>query len=239
MFKPAGSFESSFNNATEDQFNKAIAFQQRYPPPSNTTPPADRIQVVLRLGLDAWRFIPDPSASGIVTSTDYSVTFTQVADQCCLSNHPLLPSNGLEYSYFEVYVSDVQYSPHTTVISVGVATKPYPSFRLIGWNAWSVGYHSDDGRLFNNDAFGGRLFASPYTKGHTVGCGYNPKTGAVFYTLNGTLLGEVVRGQPHPYHAAVGADGPCRLQINVGQQPFMYLPANGIATSIAPPSYSA
>lgn len=57
-----------------------------------------------------------------------------------------------------------------------------------------------------------------------VGCGYYPNEGVVFFTLNGTLLGNAPVADCRPYHAAVGADGPCRLVINVGQEPFRYEP---------------
>ncbi|KAJ1563398.1 Rsp5p-dependent ubiquitination, sorting of cargo proteins at the multivesicular body, partial [Nowakowskiella sp. JEL0078] len=85
----------------------------------------------------------------------------------------------------------------------------------------------DDGRAFENDYFGGRTFGSPFTKGQTVGCGYDPVSGSVYFTLEGILIGEATKSRSQrPYHAAVGADGRCTLRVNFGQRPFKYMAAN-------------
>ena len=51
-----------------------------------------------------------------------------------------------------------------TTIAIGISTKPYPYFRLPGWNQNSVGYHSNDGRKFWNDEFGGRDYGLGWGK---------------------------------------------------------------------------
>ncbi|KAJ3048159.1 Rsp5p-dependent ubiquitination, sorting of cargo proteins at the multivesicular body, partial [Quaeritorhiza haematococci] len=123
-------------------------------------------------------------------------------------------------------------------------------FRLVGWNRYSIGYHSDDGRLFKNDGFSGRLFGRRYGKGDTIGVGYHPTRGSVFFTLNGKVVGsqtdgassssssESLRGSVcegegdrHPYHIAVSADGPCVLVVNFGQKEFVYEEANRNASA--------
>jgi hypothetical protein len=99
--------------------------------------------------------------------------------------------------YFEITVVE---NPSNATIAVGLATKPYPNFRYVmvtilvslalikidpdifdrlpGWNEYSVGYHSDDGRKFNDDPLGGRDYGHEWgTPGDTIGCGYHPDTG--------------------------------------------------------------
>jgi len=100
---------------------------------------------------------------------------------------------------------------------------------LPGWNLYSVGYHSDDGRKFN-DAYGGRKYGPEWGKvGDTVGCGYYPATGYVFFTKNGRNLGTAFTGIRHLWYPTIGADGPCKLEVNFGDgaRPFRYNEARG------------
>ncbi|KAJ3269930.1 Rsp5p-dependent ubiquitination, sorting of cargo proteins at the multivesicular body, partial [Borealophlyctis nickersoniae] len=233
---PAGSAYASYYNAPQHAYAAGEQYQKQHPPPTGNTASEQDVLAVQKEGHAAWKFEVDSYAAGIVLDeTGFLVTFTQnkpgmdSVDRCCLSRCALTadPQNAERvFAYFEVTVQDILYGAKTPVISIGLATKPYPSFRLIGWNKFSVGYHSDDGRMFQNDGFGGKLFASPYTKNDTVGCGYDTIKGVVFFTLNGTFLGYAPSSEMHPYHAAVGADGPCQLRINVGQAPFVYQAAN-------------
>jgi len=81
--------------------------------------------------------------------------------------------------YFEITLQS-KLSKDTTV-AIGISTKPYPYFRLPGWNQNSVGYHSYDGRQFWNDEYDGRNYGPEWgEKGDVIGCGYKPKTCEVF-----------------------------------------------------------
>ncbi|KAI8800216.1 concanavalin A-like lectin/glucanase domain-containing protein [Cladochytrium replicatum] len=192
----------------------------------------------------------------VTMKTDgFSVEFNDMtAYASCLSELPLTDFNKTlgtrGYHYFEMTVVDKH---HHTAISVGVACKPYPPFRMIGWSKYSVGWHSDDGRAFHCDDSGihGIIFAQGsfeggskgrmYDKGDTVGVGYNPTTGEVFFTMNGEMLSDpsvpLIAGShtedyakpfaPHPFHIAVGASGAAIVTLNAGQKgPFKYAPAN-------------
>ncbi|CAG8576450.1 9841_t:CDS:2 [Paraglomus brasilianum] len=130
--------------------------------------------------------------------------------------------------YFEITVLS-NASPRDTTIAIGLATKPYPSFRLPGWNLNSVGYHSDDGHKFN-DAFGGRSYGPEWGQvGDTIGCRYYPDLGYVFFTKNGKNLGTAFTGMRYIWFPTIGADGLCKLQINFGdgKLPFRYPEARG------------
>jgi hypothetical protein len=129
--------------------------------------------------------------------------------------------------YFEITILEMH---PRAIIAVGLARGPYPGFRLPGWHHWSVGYHSDDGRLYLCDDEDGIAFHRPYREGDVVGVGIETKTGAVFFTRNGTRLPELaslkLKGDqvhlsklPCPEIAiwpTLGADGPCVVECNFG-----------------------
>ena len=56
-------------------------------------------------------------------------------------------------------------------IAIGYCAKPYPSWRLPGWERASLGVHGDDGRRFVNDTWGGKDFTTKFVEGETVGIG--------------------------------------------------------------------
>lgn len=123
--------------------------------------------------------------------------------------------------YFEITVRQANAE---VVMAIGLCTRPYPIFRMPGWNKFSVGYHSDDGHKFCDDATGGQPFGPSWTVGDTVGCGYCPHTGKVFFTKNGTLLADYAFSglRRHNYFASVGVDGPATISVNFGKLPFLF-----------------
>ncbi|CAI2163270.1 6548_t:CDS:2 [Funneliformis geosporum] len=130
--------------------------------------------------------------------------------------------------YFEVTVvskaTDVD-----TIISIGLSTKPYPYFRLPGWNKHSIGYQSNDGHLYHNDISSSREYGPAYNVGDIIGCGYKPSTKEVFYTKNGNYLGAYASSKnpfvapkddedslDHVWYPTIAANGQCKLEINFG-----------------------
>ncbi|ORZ15088.1 concanavalin A-like lectin/glucanase domain-containing protein, partial [Absidia repens] len=114
-------------------------------------------------------------------------------------------------------------------LAIGLTTRPYPLFRMPGWNRHSVGYHSDDGHKFCDDATGGQPFGPSWTKGDTVGCIYNVETGTVYFSLNGYLIGGGATGtgafsglESHVYYPSIGSDGSATVLVNFGAAPFKY-----------------
>jgi hypothetical protein len=161
-------------------------------------------------------------------------------DVTAQGTHPLLTVSeynpqtqyqiNVSQHYFEVTVLE---AGPDVVMAIGLCTRPYPLFRMPGWNKYSVGYHSDDGHKFCDDATGGQEFGPSWTRGDTVGCGYCPETGNVFYTLNGMLVGHAFSGlQRHYYFPSIGADGPALMQVNFGRHPFKYTLNNWVGQYI-------
>ncbi|TEY84124.1 hypothetical protein BOTCAL_0021g00190 [Botryotinia calthae] len=158
--------------------------------------------------------------------------------ECCtLTNLPVPKQN--EVYYWESKIYD---KPENTLISIGVATKPYPLFRLPGWHKYSVAYTSTGQRRYNQP-FSGPVYGPQYVQGDVIGVGYRPRTGTIFFTRNGKKLEDVAHGlKTQNLFPAVGANGPCTVHVNFGQSGFVFIEANvkkwGLAPmtgSLAPP----
>jgi hypothetical protein len=64
------------------------------------------------------------------------------------------------------------------------------SLAHIGWHKWTVGYHSDDGGIFDSQPR--RTVRTEYTfgLGSRVGCGVDYSKGEVFFTRDGEIIGR-------------------------------------------------
>ena len=129
-----------------------------------------------------------------------------------------------------------------TLISIGVTTKPYPLFRLPGLHKYSIAYDSTGHRRYNQP-FKPLVYGPAYVQGDVVGVGYRPRTGTIFFTRNGKKLEDIAHGlKTQNFFPTVGANGPCRVNVNFGQAGFVFIEANvkkwGLAPmtgSLAPP----
>ena len=137
--------------------------------------------------------------------------------------------------------------PPTTNVAVGLATKPYPSFRLPGHSRFSIAYHSNGDKSYNYP-FTSATFNSALKEGDVLGIGYRPRTGTVFYTRNGRKIDDAFTGlMNYNLFPTVGADGPCSVHVNLGQAGFVFIEANvkkwGLAPSVGtlapPPAYGS
>lgn len=126
--------------------------------------------------------------------------------------------------------------PTTTNVAIGLATKPYPSFRLPGLSRFSVGYHSS-GDKSHNYPFTARQCGSALKEGDVLGVGYRPRTGTVFFTKNGRKMEDAYTAfNNYNLFPTVGADGPCSVHINFGQSGFVFIEANVKKWGLAPSS---
>ena len=75
--------------------------------------------------------------------------------------------------YFEVRVLAMggHRAREAAGIAIGFCAKPYPAWRLPGWQRASLGVHGDDGRRFVNDPDGGIDFTRAFQPDETVGIG--------------------------------------------------------------------
>lgn len=166
--------------------------QLQYPP--NSLPTDITLSQFLSIqekGVSAWSFEPDyETLNSLLVHARTEITFLPdpASSSCVQSNLPLPKLN--EVYYWEVKLFDL---PPNTNVAVGLATKPYPPFRLPGHSRYSVAYHSNGDKSFNYP-FTATSFGSSLMEGDILGIGYRPRTGTVFFTRNGRKLDDAYVG---------------------------------------------
>jgi len=105
--------------------------------------------------------------------------------------------------YFEVRVRSIGPGDDSG-LGMGFVAMPYPTWRLPGWERASIGVHSDDGRKYVNDKWGGKDFTDAFVAGETYGIGLDFSISEVppsyesqalslktevFFTKNGKKIG--------------------------------------------------
>jgi len=136
-------------------------------------------------------------------------------------------------SYFEIDILKENHrdSWQDSCISIGIGRKPDTLQIHCGWISETIGYHSDDGGIYNGQA--NRKFTSieRFEEGDTVGCGFMKKNNFVkyFFTKNGRIVftGMTVIVDEDIY-ALVGYDDYHPIEINLGQKSYSYNLKNNI-----------
>lgn len=157
-------------------------------------------------------------------------------DSCLITSSPLyfayidspVHSGKPKTVYYEVEILSMGYAGTNSesTIALGYCAMPYPTWRMPGWERASLGIHSDDGRRYVNDTWGGKDFTRPFGKGDTVGIGlrfsvpesppdYNvdPRPGLVkssievFFTKNGDYCGDWNLHEELDHELDQGIDG--------------------------------
>jgi ankyrin repeat protein len=105
-----------------------------------------------------------------------------------------------DFPYFEVKILNLGAKG---AVGIGLAREDYPLDCEPGWLHGSVGFLSDDGKLFTGDGIG-RAFSHSSVQGDVVGCGIDFKqseitnnTVTVFYTRNWSKIGQTKIVMPH------------------------------------------
>ncbi|KAI9735389.1 MAG: Rsp5p-dependent ubiquitination, sorting of cargo proteins at the multivesicular body [Claussenomyces sp. TS43310] len=219
------------------EYLRAKAFVESNPPDSLPTDISlSQYLAIQEKGVSAWEFEPELEIANCFVAGRTEIEFFD-SECTVMSNLPVPKQN--EVYYWESKIYD---KPESTLISIGMATKPYPLFRLPGWHKYSVAYTSTGHRRYNQ-SFNPTMYGPPYVQGDVVGVGYRPRTGTVFFTRNGKKLEDVAHGlKSQNLFPAVGANGPCAVHVNFGQSGFVFIEANvkkwGLAPttgSLAPP----
>ncbi|RUS15149.1 concanavalin A-like lectin/glucanase domain-containing protein [Endogone sp. FLAS-F59071] len=192
-------------------YERARAWQESNPPESTPTDiTLSQYLSIQEKGVSAWEFEPD------IETNIYVVGRTEIAfyygESCIQTNLPL-PKNQEVY-YWEAKIFE---KPTTTTIAIGVATKPFPNWRLPGWNRHSIGYFSDTGHKRFNQPFTSRPYGPTFNEGDVIGVGYRHRTGTIFFTRNGRKLEDAYTGLRFNLFPTVGANGPCQVHVNLGQ----------------------
>lgn len=204
-------------------------------------------------GVSAWAFEPDyEDTPSLYVEQRTEIVFLadgpgmhprEGGGNSVMANLPLPKLN--EVYYWEVKMYD---KPAATEVAIGLATKPFPSFRLPGWNRHSIGYFASDGFKSHNFPFTASSYGPPLAEGDVLGVGYRPRTGTVFFTRNGKKMDDAYTGlQKFNLFPTVGANGACTVHVNLGQAGFVFIEANvkkwGLAPMIGtlapPPAYGS
>ncbi|WEW54828.1 Protein ssh4 [Emydomyces testavorans] len=227
----------SMDELQQAEYMRAKAFIQANPPESAQTDISlSQFLAIQEKGVSAWEFEPELEIANCFVEARTEIEFF---DSVCSvqSNLPVPKQN--EVYYWEAKIYD---KPETTLISIGMATKPYPLFRLPGFHKTSISYQSTGHRRYNQP-FIPPSYGPEFVQGDVIGVGYRPRNGTIFFTRNGKKLDDVAHGLKSPnFFPTVGANGPCTVHVNFGQLGFVFIEANvkkwGLAPmtgSLAPP----
>ncbi|TEA11859.1 Protein ssh4 [Colletotrichum sidae] len=227
----------SMDDMQRTEYLRAKAFINVNPPDSvQTDISLSQYLAIQEKGVSAWEFEPELEIANCFVEARTEIEFFD-SECTVMSNLPVPKQN--EVYYWEAKIYD---KPETTLISIGMATKPYPLFRLPGFHKHSAAYLSTGHRRCNQP-FNATSYAPQYVQGDVIGVGYRPRTGTIFFTRNGKKLEDVIHGvKSQNFFPAVGANGPCIIHVNFGQAGFVFIEANvkkwGLAPmtgSLAPP----
>lgn len=240
-------------------YKQAKVFLRLNPPDLSTElSVADYMQIEEK-GIGAWYFDPNkglpPGTVKVENKLDLGFSFLQShvkpSYPCLIQTNLPIPRQN-EVTYFEAKIFELPHVDSTTV-SIGIATKPYPFFRLPGRHEFSVAYDSTGSRRFNNPFALNEKEASAFPRlyqGDVVGIGYKARSGTIFFTRNGKKLSEKSIGGHIKYvtcllYPTIGASKDCKIQVNLGQLGFVFIEANvkkwgfaNVECSLpAPPAY--
>ncbi|KAK6499515.1 hypothetical protein TWF506_004145 [Arthrobotrys conoides] len=146
------------------------------------------------------------------------------------ADHPF-PPRATETSYFEVEIQsiDPESGPSdSSTVLIGLCGEfAFLGNAAPGWNRWTVGYHGDDGGMFEENGTSSRRLGNKFGIGNTVGCGVDYELGDYYFTLDGKI--EARSKAENQYfisrklYPVVGQYGSaCKVLVNFGQKPFKW-----------------
>ncbi|CCD26500.1 Ear1p NDAI_0H03270 [Naumovozyma dairenensis CBS 421] len=222
-------------------------------------------QFIEEEGAGAWEFQPNSNLPNdtIIIENKTEITFLNYNyDASIMTNLPIPCIKQQKVYYLEFKIFELENSNSTTtldysnneILSFGLATNPYPYFRLPGRHHHSISYDSNGARRFN-DSFKlpselSNIFPQ-MERGDVIGIGYRVRSGTVFFTRNGKKLnekpigGHIKNWKLKYIYPIVGTNVPCKIHVNLGTYGFVFTEANvkkwGYAKShgkkLPPPSY--
>lgn len=227
------------------------------------------IQYIEDEGAAAWEFRPDPNLPNdtiLVENKTEVIFLNNNYDASIMTTLPIPCINKVYYCEFKIFEWNTQQSNSGDtmdeledkqvegLISFGLASSPYPYFRLPGRHHNSIAYDSNGDRRVNTSFPLDESLTSIFPKcerGDVIGVGYRTRSGTIFFTRNGKKVNEKdcgghIRGWKFKYlYPCIGANIPCRIHANFGTFGFVYIEANvkkwGYARitgmKLPPPSY--
>ncbi|KUI52848.1 Protein ssh4 [Cytospora mali] len=227
----------TMDDMQRSEYLRAKAFITSNPPESvQTDISLSQYLAIQEKGVSAWEFEPELEIANCFVEGRTEIEFFD--SECTVMTNLPVPKQNEVY-YWEAKIYD---KPEATMLAIGMATKPYPLFRLPGFHKHSVAYFSNGFKRLNQP-FNHTPYGPQFVQGDVIGCGYRPRTGCIFFTRNGKKLDDAVHGVKNQnFFPAIGANGPATVHVNFGQAGFVFIEANvkkwGLAPmtgSLAPP----
>ncbi|KAJ2556937.1 cysteine protease [Coemansia sp. RSA 1933] len=188
-------------------------------------------EAVIEHGANAWEFVPAQANGGVDVHNRTEIDFGD-GEHSLVANMQM-PNEQRVY-YFEVRLDRL---PRDTNVALGVAMRDYPPLRMAGWAPNSIALHTLDGCIYHCHPLDvcKQVDMSPHTS-DTLGVGWRPNSGKVFFTVNGAIVCHLRTAWAHKrMYPIVSADGPCSLNVNVGARAFVLAHANMRHWGLAPP----
>lgn len=226
----------TLDESAQHSYYRAKAFQELHPPNSISTDISlSQFLTIQEKGVSAWEFEPDLQVTNCFVECRTEVLFYD--SECSVQTNLPIPKQN-DVIYWEAKIFE---KPDTTLIAIGLASKPYPLFRLPGMNRHSYAYYSDATRR-ESQPFYAKSYAVEFFQGDVIGVGYRPRNGSIFFTRNGKRFEDIIHNARMNLFPTIGANGPCTVHVNFGQSGFVFIEANvkkwglaPMAGSLAPP----
>lgn len=152
------------NQADQSDLDRAKKYLKKHP--ANTkgvilmSDPNESIKMELPVVFNDFPFLgTSPSVSikeGFVSIQSESFCTIQSNQQLDITYH---------LRSFTVKILKLNPLSNRDSIAIGFATKPYPAWRMPGWEENSIAYHSDDGSLYHNNVNYGTNIGKPLVQG--------------------------------------------------------------------------
>lgn len=219
-----------FTDFERQNYFDGLNYQEVNPPQTNpigATLTEEQREYIVDRGIQAYLFQQEnvsalsESIPSVIIEDKLDVRFTSSEPNSAILNYPL-PVHDNDTVYFEVKLYEF---PQGSKLSIGVATKPYPGFRLPGYNKYSIAYESN-GTVRINQPFYSPQIWTKLIEGDVLGVGFKPRSGTIFFTHNGKKLLEAVHGVRMDLFPIIGSQGPSKLNVNLGQLGFVFIEAN-------------
>ncbi|KAJ1736708.1 Protein ssh4 [Coemansia sp. Benny D160-2] len=188
-------------------------------------------EFVVEHGASAWEFVPAHENAGAAVHNRTEVEFAG-GEHSLIANMQI--PNAQRVYYYEVRLDSL---PEGTGVALGVAMRSYPPLRMAGWARNSVAFHTADGCVYHNHPLDvSQKIESSLRTSDTLGVGWRPNSGKMFFTINGVIVCHLRTPWAHKrMYPIVSADGPCRLNVNFGARAFVLAHANMRHWALAPP----
>ncbi|KAF2807187.1 uncharacterized protein BDZ99DRAFT_465114 [Mytilinidion resinicola] len=161
------------------------------------------------------------------------------ADIICLrADHPLpprpFPPDDPKSVYFEmkIFETETQTDPDSKdsdllppELAIGLRGEfSDQSGAHVGWRTWTVGYHGDDGRVYEHNYPVSSDTGRKFGPGDTVGCGVDYSAEEYFFALRSEVIARrknnIISRKMYPTVSQWRTA--CKIKVNFGDEHFLY-----------------